>query len=364
MKTARERISALATAARTVAHCLGEIEERHLVEWLEAELGHVDALDAFVPVGSHYSRAYAPENILHIVSGNTPHAALQSLLRGLLLGSRNFWKLPSEGLPEAEIFLKALSEELRMQVEVATELPEEWLSHAQAVVVYGSDETIAHFRKRVRGDQIFEAHGHRVSFGVVMEDPDYESVRLAARDVCLFDQMGCLSPHGIYVCESNGLSARRYAARLAEAMETVCAELPPPVRPPEAAAQILDLRAGYAFRSANDHRVQIWTSPGSDAWTVIYEEEPWFAVSCLHRVVFVKPLPERLADAVAPVSRWLGAIGIWPAEEKYLPVLEGLRPSRICPLGRMQEPPLTWHAEGRGLIENLVRWLDFEGQLV
>src|SRR5262249_46493235 len=148
--------------------------------------------------------------------------------------------------------------------------------------------TIAHFRSRVPAGVPFQAHGHRVSAGIVFDDAALESVAHAARDVSLYDQQGCLSPHDIYVREDADGFARTYAARLAGAMEEFNRHTPRgPLGIGEAAA-IADLRASYSFRSASDVRAQIWQSEGSTDWTVIYEDDPWFATSPLNRVVFVK----------------------------------------------------------------------------
>jgi hypothetical protein len=64
------------------------------------ELGDADALDRFVPYGSRHTRAFLPRRILHILSSNTTRRALQTVIRGLLLGSWNRCKLPSAGLPK------------------------------------------------------------------------------------------------------------------------------------------------------------------------------------------------------------------------------------------------------------------------
>jgi len=34
--------------------------------------------------------------------------------------------------------------------------------------------------------------------------------------------------------------------------------------------------------------------------------------------------------------------------------------TRICPLGQMQNPPLTWRHDGRPALGDLVTWTDFE----
>ncbi|MGH8048336.1 MAG: acyl-CoA reductase [Chthoniobacterales bacterium] len=339
---------------------LGEIVATDLTDLVRLELGHAEILDAFRPYGDRFARAIPPGNILHIVSGNTPHAALQSLTRGLLLGSHNRVKLPTGGLPDVAAFLAALPAELAARVECSETLPDSWLREGDAVIVFGSDETIAHFRARVPVGIPFQAHGHRVSLGIVFDDPDCESVEAAARDISLYDQHGCLSPHDIFVRENNDGFARTYAARLAEAMARFNAHTPRRALTIGEAAAISDLRASYTFRSASDVRTQIWQSENSTDWTVIYEDDPWFATSPLDRVVFVKPLPVDFAAALEPVRSWLGAIGIWPATIENAERVAGLGAARICSLGRMQFPPASWHAEGIPNLGSLVRWIDFE----
>ncbi len=350
------RAHALAAAAAGFPF-LGAPTAGDLLAVVERELGHAEILDGFRPYASHKAHAMAPATILHVVSGNTPHAALQSLLRGLLLGAHNFVKLPSRGLPEVAAFVAALPPELAARVETSPALPPEWLPAAGAVVVFGDDETIAFFRRQTPAGIPFQPHGHRVSFGVVFDDPDFQSVDAAARDVSLYDQQGCLSPHALYVARP---IARAYAERLAAAMAAFQAHTPRgPISTGEHAA-IASLRTNYSFRAANDDRVALWTSPDSTDWTVIFEDDPWFATSPLNRVVFVKPLPDDLAAAIAPVRPWLGAIGLWPATDDLATRLATLGASRLCPLGRMQFPPFTWHAEGHAPLASLVRWVDFE----
>lgn len=335
---------------------LGPVSADDLLESVRLELGHAEILDGFRPYGAHFSKAIPPEKILHVISGNTAHAGLQSLVRGLLLGSQNLVKLPSLGLPEVEHFLTLLPVALQSLVTVETSLPDEWLRATQAWIVFGSDETIAHFRKLAGSHIRFEAHPHRISLGLVFDDPTFQSAKLAARDVSLFNQKGCLSPHDIYVAGD----ARLYAMRLAEEMarhETLDPRLP--ISTAET-AEIADTRANYRFRSASDIRVQIWESQGSTAWTVIYEEDSWFAASCLNRVVYVKPLPENPSEAIGPALGWLAAVGIWPATPENAEKAALLRPSRICSLGQMQLPPVTWHQEGRQILAPLVRWVDFD----
>lgn len=356
--TTAERARHLAALAANFP-LLGPLTADDLLETVRLELGHAEALDGFRPHGNHFSRAEPVGPLLHIVSGNTPHAALQSLLRGLLLGAENWIKLPEAGLPEAEDFLRQVGDRgfavrrVSGRAEAAN-----LMARAGAVIAFGSDETIAALRNRVPAACVFDPHPHRVSMGIVFGDAASAAPR-AARDVSQFCQKGCLSPHDIYVATD----ARAFAERLAGEMETYeHADPRGPITPHEA-AEIAGVRANYRFRAASDPRVALWESGGSTAWTVIYEDDPWFATSCLNRVVFVKPLPDDLAAALGPARDWLAGIGIWPATPDHANRIAALKPSRICPLGRMQCPPFTWHQEGRAALASLVRWVDFEPEI-
>jgi Acyl-CoA reductase (LuxC) len=350
-----ERAAALSQAAQRFP-LLGKVDRDDLIEVVRLELGHPEILDGFRPYAGHFSLAIADDPLLHILSGNTPHAGLQSLMRGLLLGAMNYVKIPANGLREVEEFAKMLPSPLKGRLDLSTELARHWLPDARAWIVFGTDETIAYFRSKAPPGIVLEAHPHRVSLEIVFDDSRGDSSPLAAADISRFNQKGCLSPHDVYVSGD----ARSYAVRLAKEMARYEQEDPRgPVTSPEA-AEIADMRANYRFRSANDPRVGIWESDNSTAWTVIYEEDAWFATSCLNRLVFVKPLPADLTAALGPALPWVAAVGIWPATPENAEKAALLQPSRVCPVGQLQYPPLSWHQEGRQTLAPLVRWVDFE----
>jgi hypothetical protein len=359
MKTI-ERAHAIAAAAEPFQGWLGPTSADHLLAWVRAELGDEKALDAWVPHGAARAMAVAPETILHVLSGNTPHAALQSLIGGLLLGSHNLVKLPRCGLSEVDEFVSRLPAEMRVLAECSEDLPDEWINRAAAVIVYGSDESVAALRRRIPVEKIFIGHGHKVSMGIVWDDPSFGSCADAARDSSLYDQQGCLSPQVFYVRETRGGFARDYAAHLASAMDQFNRLHPRGSLSLEDKAAIANLRAAYRFRAVGDLRVAIWEDDGAMDWTVIYEEDAWFTASPLNRVVFVKPLPEKLPEAIGPVIGYIGAVGLWPCTEELADRFTALRSSRFCPLGRMQDPHWTWHNGGVARLASLVKWVDFE----
>lgn len=357
--TTADRASALARAIGECQACDG-VSCDELLALVEQELGHSRILDSPQDHGDLQCLALAPKIILHIIAGNTAMAGIQSLIRGLLLGSHNRVKLPSTDLPDLLSFIKALPANLKKLVEVNNELPDEWLRSSQAVIVFGSDETIQHFRQRTRPGQIFIAHGHRISFTVIFDDKNKDAAQLAARDVSLFDQQGCLSPHDIYVATGEHTDALQFAAELAQEMQHFNQHCPRSKLSAAENAAITALRDSYDFRQANDPSVKLWTSEGCTDWTVIYEKEPQFAVSPLNRVVFVKELPKSmdLTQALFLVSPHLSSIAVHPFREEHFTSLLHLGASRICPLGKAQQPSLFWHQDGLAPLSPLVRWID------
>jgi hypothetical protein len=352
------RARALAKAAAAFPF-LGKVTARGLLALVTSELGHPAVLDRFVPQGRRHVRAIAVPRILHVLSGNTPAAALQTILRGLLLGSENLCKLPTCGIPEVEEFVVRLPRALATRVHLSRELPDAWLCLADAAVIFGRDETIAALRPKLRPGIPVLAHGHRLSVAIVSDDPHSRSVNGAARDVSIFDQHGCLSPHVIFVKERGALTAAAYAQRLARAMARFEKHTPRGALTLSEANSIRTLREETAFRAANGEPLELLASEGTE-WTVIVDRTDGMPLSPGNRVVFVKPLTGSPASLLSEHSSHLSTCGVWPANaaNRVFPAAIGF--TRICAIGKMQSPPLDWHHDGQQVLAPLVRWVDFE----
>jgi hypothetical protein len=281
-------------------------------------------------------------------------------MRGLLLGSHNLCKLPSRGMEEAERFVAGLAPSLRASVEMNELLPEEWLERADAILVFGRDETVAHFRGLAQPWQTFIAHGHQLSLGIIFDDPDLASVAGAANDSAIFDQQGCLSPQVFYVRERGAFTARAYAERLAEEMGHFEEHTPRGALTLSEANGIRTLREEIAFRAANEEPLALLASAGGTAWTVIADATRGFPRTPLNRTIFVKPLPRDLEAEIAPVRAYLSTCGVWPPNDENRDFAMRLGATRICPVGKMQQPPVTWHHDGQQVLAPLVRWVDGE----
>ena len=355
--TTRERIQHLVQSGQS-PELLGEFDGDDITAWLTAELGHPDALDQFHPHGPLLSKAFAPQNILHIVSGNTPHAAIQSLLRGLLLGSYNIVKTPSTGIPELSAWIKQLPAEINYLIEVTTSLDDDHWRKANAIVAIGSDDTITSIQQKILPHQTFIPHGHKVSMAIALKDFT-QAADLAAKDVSLFNQRGCLSPHAIYVKEKEQGEAKSFAQLLAHAMEKFAQAHPPEPLTLSEAGAVRNLRETTRFSAANSDEVALWESKDTLEWTVVYEASPTLKLSCLNRCVYVKPLPKNInLSSLGPEAQHLSTIAQHPFDQTYAEELTHLPAHRFCPLGKSQKPSLFWHHDGFAPLASLVQWKD------
>src|SRR5262249_23471090 len=140
----------------------------------------------------------------------------------------------------------------------------------------------------------------------------------AAADVTAWNQLGCLSPHVIYVEAGGQLTAEQFAALLAEELARQEESEPRGELPVETAATIASRRSFYDVRAAHSPDTRQWRSKDSTAWTVVYEADPRFQVSCLNRFIYVKGVKD-LTEALEGADSVRGSVstvGVAVPEDK------------------------------------------------
>jgi hypothetical protein len=376
-----------ATLEKGLDNFFRQLTTENLEALLEQELGDARRLDEMVAVGTGHKRdraamAVGPEFIVHIAAGNVPNPALMSIVLGLLTRSAQFAKCASGSAFLPRLFAHSLYDadpKLGACLEIAewrggkVDLETALFAEADCVTATGSDETLAAIRARLPAKTRFLGYGHRVSFGFVADAVLHGSntrqiISHAADDVVAWNQLGCLSPHVIYVQFGGKVSPEQFAEMLADELERREQTEPRGELAAEHAAVIASRRAFYEVRAAARAEgldTLMWHSKNSTAWTVIYEADPRFQLSCLNRFVYVKgvkDLQEMLQNAES-VRGKVSTVGIAAPERKTHELAEQLARwgvTRVCPLGRMQNPPLTWRHDGRPVLGDLVTWTDWE----
>ena len=101
-------------------------------------------------------------------------------------------------------------------------------------------------------------------------------------------------------------------------------------------------------------------------WTVLHSLEGVLAPSPLGCTIRVLSFASEtdLRAILAPYRRALQAVGLAigsPASRRRIVrTLASLGVTRVCPVGKMQHPPLSWDHDGRALLAHLVRFVDYE----
>jgi hypothetical protein len=362
--------------AETLARLFEPYTEKCLWSFVEAETGGADVLDGFAATPWGARHAVGPDLLAHVAAGNVPGLALPVLVSGLLAKSAIIIK-PAAGEPVLTALiarsLTAVAPEIGGAVAVAywpggtAELDAQVLPHADVVVVEGNDESVAAARAMAPGRTL--GFGRRVSLAVVAREAAGKADCVAAdiaRDVSMYDQHGCLSPHVVYVEAGGDASAVELADALAQALLSLGQSLPRGELTTAEHTAVHRFRAEAEWQSIHGQDVRIFGDPSGTGATVVYESDPRFEPTCAHRAVRVKPLerledlPAALGDA-APLVEAVGAAGPPERIRNLARILAtSSTVSRICPLGRMQAPPLDWRHGGIPRLGALLRWIDLE----
>jgi hypothetical protein len=350
---------------------------------LTQDLGAAHRLDQFLPGteprGRCWAIASAPELLVQIAAGNLPAPTLTSLFLGLLIRSAQFIKCGSGAAFIPRLVAHSLVETeptLASCIEIATwpggtaALEEALFAEADLVTATGSDETLAAIQNRLPRRVRFVGHGHRVSFGYVTREAldgfsRQKTIEMATDDVVAWDQSGCLSPHVFYVESGGPLAAEAFAELLAQALDR--REKTHPRRPltMEEAVVVSLKRDFYEIRATASPDTRLWRSSGTTAWTVVFEGDAQFQLSCLNRFVYVKPVADldEVLRGADPMRGKVSTVGVAGPEHRLSTLATALARwgvARICALGRMQAPPLTWRHDGRPALGDLITWTDWE----
>ncbi len=361
-----------------------ELTLPNLEDWLVQDLGHVSRLDDLssdeVERGAgRHSMAAGPRLLAHICAGNLPNPAFMSIISGLAVRSAQFVKCASGSAFLPRLFAHSIHHfepKLAACLEIAEwkggsiHLEEALFAEADCVTATGDDETLLRIREKAPAQKRFIGYGHRLSFAYLTREalsgahPRQLAVH-AARDVMAWDQLGCLSPHVIYVESGGSINPPDFAAMLADELDKGEKAHPRGPLSPEESAAIAIRRSIYEMREANSPETRLWRSEGSTAWTVVFETDPQFQTSCLNRFIYVKPSSnlEETLRVLSPMSGRVSTVGVAAPRTRLMEIARLLAAwgvTRVCPLGKMQKPPLWWRRDGRPVLAELVNWCDLE----
>ncbi len=360
-------------AVAAIAHSAG-----YSVAMLEESIGALlrpftgDALKSIAARISACDATGRPQTVGFIAAGNVAGAGMHEIAIALVAGAGVLIKTASAEPVFFAEFARTLAEiepDAGARIEVShwsrarTDLTAALIANWELVAAYGDDATIESLhRPNVIG------FGSRVSAAVVAPggiDPS-RIARVAeslARDVALFEQLGCLSLHQVFVVSPDGGAARELAIRISGALERIGESMPPARIPLRDAIEIRAVRERARWRALAGEPVALFEGRGLE-WTVVFEPLPGlndpFKISPGFRTVHVTAVRDLAAfrDCIAGVSKRIEAMAVAGNESEAADIGATVRAIGIpyvCAPGEMQSPPLDWRHGGGEFVDMMVK---------
>jgi acyl-CoA reductase LuxC len=356
---------------------LGHLFSRAGMEFmLEQELGGKDVVDGWREVARPSGRPARirafPPRLVHIIAGNSPGVAAQTIIRGSLIKGVHLIKLPSNELFSAPAILQTLAAVAPghpltksfscaywrggdAQVEGMLFRPQFF----DKLVAWGGESTIRGAVKYVGPGFELVSFDPKTSISMIGREAFEASADLeaiaenAAFDATLMNQQACTSSRFQFI-EGSEAQVDRYCellqARLGVERRSASAE-PQPI--PSALREEID-----GLRGLEDY-YRVWGGYEGRG-VVIRSEEPvdFYPDGKVVNVVRV----ERLADAVRHVTVATSTVGVYPAARKteLRDALASAGAQRVVALGGAG-PEVGLPHDGFYPLQRFVRWVNDEG---
>lgn len=316
-----------------------------------ARAGLLAELDAWVAPGAYdavldelpadLQDGRKPRAVLVIAAGTLPASTLRAVLMARLLGARVLLK-PATGQEAIAHALAAAEPEVEPSHFEGSDgsALDAAIARADSVVVLGSDATVDAVQARVPADKAFVGYGHRVSVAWLEAAPNDRDLRGLAEDLCAWDQAGCLSPQVVWCADASTLIAAQLAEHVRDVEAQLPMTLPAAAAPARHAARALSVMLGGT--AAETETALLLTLP-----------QAGFRLSPGYRTLWLLPADPQALRAIAPILSTIALARALPPPVS----LSGSLSSRVrvCRLGAMQRPPLTWLHDGRPNLLPLLR---------
>jgi hypothetical protein len=304
-----------------------------------------------------------PKTVGFIVAGNVAGAGIHEIAIALIAGARVLIKTASAEPIFFREFARTLAEidrdcgariVVRRWSRERSDLTAALLEECDLVVAYGDETTIESLHRRnVIG------FGSRVSGAMIAPDGISSSridevAGLLVRDVVLFEQLGCLSLHHVYVVSPDGRAARQLAIRMSAALERLTESMPAARIPLHDACAIRGVRERVRWRQIAGEPVELFEGRGLE-WTLIFERRAdSFRISPGFRTVHVSAVRD-LAEfraCIAAVSGRIEAMAV--VGEDCEIEARAMAIPYVCAPGEMQSPPIDWRHNGGAFFDIMV----------
>jgi len=305
-----------------------------------------------------------PGIIAQVLAGNVAGLGLPATLEALLARSTVLLKSASGDPVTPHLFKESLDRAapalgkavaVRAWLGGDEKIEEDVFEQVDYVVASGGEEMEQSLSRRLKTPH--RIHGPRITIGVAgmawLQAPEswWESM---AREIVLWDQLGCLSPRVLFVAGD----PKRFAWRLADALVYWQNRWPArPLAPPEASS-VHGFRSLYQMADGNQAGC---IDPEDTSWTVVWDADPTLDHGPPHRVVRVtRRIGIRAMKPLLTAHRGqvqgMGTDHLASHELSWRRIAEWGGIPWVASLTAIQDPPAGWRADGRsGLVDLLVQ---------
>jgi len=350
-----------------------------VVSLLENAFQSRHVLDGFTENRTKSGRLYRalPRGlIVHWMAGNVPTLGFLSLIQGVLTKNANLIKNASdsgdllghllgvlsgikEGEPQNGLDLVKSIAVIRYD-HTKKDLGRTISKEADVRIFWGSDESVAELRplptKLQSHDLVFS---NKTSFIAIdnlsLTTMDSGAVaRRIARDVSVFEQKACASPHTLFLETQDKSVLENFALTLREAFSRVLLSIPKVAPSGKEISAILNLRAQY------DMFHQAWYSDGVE-FTLLSDDLFQLGPPIGNRVLFIRSIDDltRLASLITPQVQSVGILAEAKNLEKLTMLFSEKGVQRFTNIGGMTHFESPW--DGYVLNHHLIRWVSRPG---
>lgn len=345
---------------------------------IENELGGKDVIDGWrsigaAPSGRHHRVRAFPPRLIHIIAGNAPGVAAQSIIRGALIKGVNLIKIPSNDLFTAPMILEAIARVAPGHPIARSFSAVYWRGGDERVegtlfrpqffdklVAWGGGSTILNAQKYVGPGFELVAFDPKTSISLIgrevfaTQDSLERVAESAAADSTLVEQQACASSRFQFV-EGSIEEVDRYCELLQQRMGVTRPMASSAGRPlPSELREEIDGLRGL------DDLYRVW-GDFSGSGVVIRSDEP-VDFHPDFRTVNVIPV-SNLEEGVAHANVATQTVGVYPPDrkEQLRDALAVMGVQRIVNIGSAGSVESGLPHDGFMPLARFVRWVNDEG---
>ena len=356
------------------------LKKNNIKNLLKLNLNNYKALDHEIKVDNQNIIAYPKGVIVHWLAGNVPVLVIISLFQGLLTKNVNIIKAPKN---MKIVIVKLLNDISRMKFKVSNKIISGKVLMKSVLVIYldrddlkaqsvlsktadvrvawGGKEaidSIISLPKKFYTDDIIL--GPRVSLCVVSKENLQNSKKISklakeiSRDVFAFNQMGCNSPHNLYLENGKKNNHLYFLQQLKKAFELESLRSKKYISMPKT----FDILAERVFYSTTKNKDVYYGNKNS--WNIFYDKKDFLASNPLYgNTLFIKSI-----DNINHIPKYfpknIQTIGVSMPKKRFLEFSKFAlknKALRFVNIGNMTFYNHPW--DGFLPMSRMVNWISF-----